>query len=103
MPIIARASVRHEANQHAGMRGTGDGTYNYVVEADAHLRFLLPHFLGETDIAEAAKFMYRGAGGNGIRLATPRFDFVKRRGPACPDADVESFVHQARLGAHDSR
>src|SRR3954453_3026148 len=100
---MARASVREEANYHDGMRGAGDRAYNYIVEVEAHLRLLMPHLLGETNIAEAAELMHRSAGGNGVRLAAPRFDFIQRRAPAFPDADVESFVHQARLSAHDPR
>src|SRR5262249_19833448 len=100
---IARTSVRDEANHHAGMRGTGDRAYNYVVEPEAHLRLLMSHLLGETDIAEAAELVHRGASGNCVRLATPRFDFLECGGPACADADVEAFLHQTRLGAHDAR
>ncbi len=71
-----------------------------IVEADAHLRFLGAHLLGEADKAEPAEFVHRGAGRDGIGHAALRLDIVQRALPALTDADIKTLVHQLDLGAH---
>ena len=70
MPMTrSRAAIRGEADDHAGLGRAGDDADDDVVEPKPELRLLRAHLLGEADIAEAAKFVHRGAGRDGVGLA----------------------------------
>ena len=73
-----------------------------IVEREAEVPLLRPHLLGETDIAEAAVFVHRGACRNSVRAPALRLDVLQRILPALANADIEAFIDQANVRAHDA-
>src|SRR5208337_4147036 len=63
---------------------------------------LRAHLLGESDIAETAVFVHRGAGRNRVGPSAMRLDVLQRVLPALANADVETVVDEPNVRAHDA-
>ena len=103
MPMTRRcASVLGEPDDHAGLGRAGDRADDEESKAKPSSALLGAHFFGETDIAEPAEFVDAGAGWNGVGTPALLFDLLQRIFPTRADADVETFVDEPHVGAHDA-
>ena len=105
MPITRRslAVLEREAGDHPGVRRTGHGADDDVVEEHAVLRLLLRDLARPVGEPEAAERVIRCAGRDRVRLAARFDDRVEGALPRVADADVEAGRIDADVAAHDPR
>ena len=99
MPIAA--ILNGETGDHAGVRGTGHGADDDVVEEHVVLRFLRRHLARPVGEPEPAERMVGGASRDRVRLAAGLDHRVDRLLPRVAETDVEAGRIDPHVAAHD--